>query len=83
MILETIKESWIMSSMKRQVNEACKAMIWNEKNKEYEQCGSYYRNGEYCNICKAHAPVKEVERAFVQKKSHGTGWDKKAHKVIY
>jgi methionyl-tRNA synthetase len=48
----------------RQVNNPC------------PKCGSFYRRGDECNICKTHAPCKDVpdikfslyERAIKNKK---------------
>jgi hypothetical protein len=63
--------------MIRQANCAC------------EQCGSWYRNGDNCNICKTHQPVPQSfyagsdnEFSLAGKQSKGRQWDKKKHKYV-
>lgn len=49
------------------------------------KCGSMYRNGELCNICKSIELVKESETMMFSlegKPPIGRVWDKKLHRYI-
>ncbi len=57
--------------MIRQVSEPCPT------------CGSWYRNGDICNICGGQAPVKEESAdLFVSHSSQGRQWSKKEHRYL-
>jgi methionyl-tRNA synthetase len=58
----------------RQVSEAC------------PECGSFYRRGDFCNRCKAFAPVKDESEEQVFSREgwapRGRIWDSKLHRYV-